>query len=269
MREVKSDVDAAHKFIFLNGCAIPVLPPSKVVLNTTTRISLGIGDSTPVFGILASVNLVSLRCVGLWLQLAQRVPSAVFMLHPMDANDLIPMRRILVAGGIDTARIFSIPDGMDHGVGSVREIALTGLVDIILDSVPMNDYASVRAGLTQGIPVVSMSGQMPYERLGMTIFKHLGLESMIAQSGREYVDVAAELATNPVERKNCSARMLECWASQSGEGMPFSIEAYCGRIVEASALAATPLVLGLSVPTLAQTAPTSLARPKAVIWVDA
>ena len=219
----------------VDGCALPVLP-AAMTAPSYSRIALGIQDGAPVFGVMAPVGNLSLRCAGLWNQLSIQIPDAVFFVCPTDENDIAAIKKILTNAGIDAARLYSMPMPATR----VTDLTLTGLMDIILDTVPGSDYTSVRASILEGIPVVTMPGRMPAERVGTTLMTHLRLTSGIAQSGRDYVDIAARWASNPAERMRHSAHARTVWREASQTGAPFSMEAYTSRI-EAAVIGTTTL----------------------------
>ena len=87
---------------------------------------------------------------------------------------------------------------------------------------------------------MTMSGRMPAERVGTTILTHLGLTEGIAQSGRDYLDIAAGWAANPAARMSHSTRARKAWQDASQTGAPFSMRSYTARI-EAAVIEATAL----------------------------
>ncbi|MBL0122204.1 MAG: tetratricopeptide repeat protein [Betaproteobacteria bacterium] len=207
--------------LFVETCALPVLPGIPDATQFT-RAFLGIGDNTAIFGVLAPVEMISSRCVGLWKILAERLPDAAFLVSPLDSDDVAPIRNILIAAGIDSARILSITT--PHSSTFVP--ALSGIVDVVLDTIPGGDYFSVRTSLILGIPIVTMPGRMPEERVGLTILSHLGMASPLAASGRDYVDTASRLAVDPDERAVQSKRIRASWMDASLPGMPFSMQEF-------------------------------------------
>ena len=220
------DADAVPPFPWtIEGCALPVLPASMFV-PSPSRAALGIQSGATVFGVLASVGHLSLRCVGLWAQIAERVPEAVFLIAPLDDEDIVPVKKILVHAGIDAARLFSTSSSVLRDT----ERILSDLVDIILDTVPASDYVGVRAAIIGGIPMATMTGRMPAERVGTTLMTHLGLRDGITQSGRDYVDIAARWALNPPTRITYSVRASKAWQDVSQPSAPFSMESYTARI---------------------------------------
>lgn len=223
-----TDVDStAPGYCMVEGSVFPIMPVvADADAMQVTRASLEIGADAPVFGVLASIEQISTRCAGLWKTLAARLPQAVFLLSPLDADDVTPIRNILLAEGIEAARIFAHP----VTVAGAADAALAGLVDVILDTVPGSDYVSVRASLIQGIPIVTMPGRMADERVGLSILSHLGETSTVAASGRDYVDIAAHLASNPDARVAYAARVKPMWQEASLADMPFSEQGFARRL---------------------------------------
>jgi predicted O-linked N-acetylglucosamine transferase (SPINDLY family) len=50
--------------------------------------------------------------------------------------------------------------------------------------------------LSMGVPVVTLAGKRHGERTGHSILANLGVTATVAQTGREYVDLAVRLATD-------------------------------------------------------------------------
>ena len=175
--------------VFLEGSVFPLLPVPHTRLQFT-RAQLGLDANVPVFGVLAAAARLSPRCIRLWKTLADRVPNAVFFVCPLLAADREPIKRILLAGGVGTTRILMLPVSQPRG----RDIALTGLVDIILDTMPGSDYFSARAAIHDAIPLVTIPGRLFEERVALSLLTQLGDCSTVAASGRDYVALATQLA---------------------------------------------------------------------------
>lgn len=94
-----------------------------------------------------------------------------------------------MAGGIDAARILLLPASHPRA----RDVSLTGVVDVILDTMPSSDYFSARAAIHDAIPFVTIPGRLFQERVGLSLLTHLGDRSTVAASGRDYVGLAAKL----------------------------------------------------------------------------
>ncbi|MHB9101288.1 MAG: O-linked N-acetylglucosamine transferase family protein, partial [Sulfuricella sp.] len=70
------------------------------------------------------------------------------------------------------------------------------VVDISLDPFPYGGANGTLEALDMGVPVVALCGKRHGERSSFSILKNLGVTETIAQSGQEYVEIAARLATD-------------------------------------------------------------------------
>ena len=194
--------------IFLDGGVFPLLPVPQS-RSQLTREQLGIGTEVAVFGVLAAAARLSSRCVTTWKALADTAPDAVFFVCPLQAADREPIRRLLLAGGIEDTHILMLP----AAYARPRDVLLTGMVDVILDTMPGSDYFSTRAAIHDAIPLVTMSGRMFEERVALSLLVHLGDRSTVAASGRDYVGIAAklvqELTASPTARAARTDRQRE------------------------------------------------------------
>ena len=233
-----ADIDtSAESFtaapILSAGCVFPLLPASPAG-EQLTRLHLDMADDVPVFGVLAAAARLSSRCLTTWKALHDRLPTALFFVCPLAEADRAPIKRMLVAAGIAVTHIVMLPASHRRP----RDLSLTGVVDVILDTMPGSDYFSTRAAIFDSIPIVAMSGRMAGERVALSLLSHLGDASTVVASGRDYVDLAAQLATDPKARAARADRLRSLLLSSSLGDM----NQYVQRIEDAlfSAVAATP-----------------------------
>ena len=66
--------------------------------------------------------------------------------------------------------------------------------DIVLDTFPYNGNTTSLDALWMGVPVVSLAGETPVSRAGLSQLTKLGLRELIARSETEYVAIAEGLA---------------------------------------------------------------------------
>lgn len=219
-------VAAAPRFV--DGCAIPIVP-SVLTETGLTREILGVAQHVCVFGVLASAERISPRGLTLWKAISERAPDAVFLICPQEAADILPIQKMLLNSQIAPEQIRTLPPSNKR----TRELALTGVVDVILDTLPGSDYYSAMTSLVEGIPLITMPGRMPEERVALSLMTHLGEVSTVAASGRDYVDVATKLATSSQERNVLAARLQSLWQEASSDDMPLSMGSYTRRLEQA------------------------------------
>jgi protein O-GlcNAc transferase len=67
-------------------------------------------------------------------------------------------------------------------------------LDIVLDPHPYNGGVTSCEALWMGVPMVSLIGDMPVSRAGLSLLSNLGLPELLAHSENEYVNIAESLA---------------------------------------------------------------------------
>jgi len=67
-------------------------------------------------------------------------------------------------------------------------------LDIVLDTFPYNGHTTSLDALWMGAPVVSLAGETPVSRAGLSQLSNLGLPELVARSESEYVHIAEGLA---------------------------------------------------------------------------
>src|SRR4029450_6174253 len=95
--------------------------------------------------------------------------------------------------GIAADRLLFLPQGRDDAENQARYT----IVDFVLDTMPFGGVNGTLEALDMGVPVVTLVGRRHGERTSYSIIANLGVTDTVAQSGREYVDIAARLADEP------------------------------------------------------------------------
>ena len=162
-----------------------------------------------VIGAFVTPLKLSRRTTALWREILERVPRARLAFSPNAdwLRDTYPA--ILAAAGIDPARAIMLPQGRDDA----ENLARYALVDFVLDTMPFGNVNGTIEPLNMGVPVVTLAGQTHGERTGFSILSNLGETRTIATSGKEYVDIAVRLASDPAFmrdiRESLRARIAE------------------------------------------------------------
>jgi protein O-GlcNAc transferase len=103
-------------------------------------------------------------------------------------------RRILEAlakGGVDARRV-SFVDLLPRR----QYLELYHRLDIALDTFPYNGHSTSMDALWMGVPVVSLAGEMPVSRAGLSQLTNLGLPELVARSESDYVEIVTNLGTD-------------------------------------------------------------------------
>jgi len=69
-------------------------------------------------------------------------------------------------------------------------------IDIALDTFPYNGHTTSLDSLWMGIPVVSLIGNTPVGRVGLSMLNNIGLPELATDSSGQYVEIARDLAAD-------------------------------------------------------------------------
>lgn len=75
-----------------------------------------------------------------------------------------------------------------------RYLEVYNRIDIGLDTFPYNGHSTSLDSMWMGVPVVTLAGEWPVGRAGVSQLTNLGLGELIARDEEEYVRIAAGLA---------------------------------------------------------------------------
>jgi predicted O-linked N-acetylglucosamine transferase (SPINDLY family) len=101
------------------------------------------------------------------------------------------VRRVLWEEGVDASRV-----GFAEIRPRLEYLGLYQQVDIALDPFPYNGHTTSLDALWMGVPVVSLAGENPAARGGVSLLSNLNLPELITWSPEEYVQIAGDLASD-------------------------------------------------------------------------
>lgn len=148
------------------------------------------------FGSFSTRMKIGSECLALWSKVLQAVPESRLLLKSAlgldEAGARETLRAQFVEYGIAADRVeISAPKGLleDH-------LTTYGEIDIALDTVPYHGTTTTCEALWMGVPVVSLAGDRHVSRVGVSLLSNAGLSDLIAASEDEYVEIAAQLASD-------------------------------------------------------------------------
>jgi protein O-GlcNAc transferase len=195
--------------LVMDGCVYPSRPIAAAVDHPYRRDALGIALDAWVIGAFVNPLKLSRRTLTLWREVLARVPRAVIACSPLDAALRDVYRRVARAGGVDPARLVFVPAGSDEAMNQARY----AVVDAVLDPMPFGGVNGTLEALEAGVPVVTLVGRRHGERTSYSILENLGVTSTVAQTGREYVELAVRLADDPAFAAEVRAAIVRGRAS--------------------------------------------------------
>jgi predicted O-linked N-acetylglucosamine transferase (SPINDLY family) len=179
-----------ERLLAMEGCVYPYRHVAPAAQHPFRRDALGIAPDDVVIGAFVNPLKLSRRCLTLWRDVLTRLPRARIAFSPANPAMRESYVRIASAGGIERERLIFLPQGRDDAENQARY----EIVDFVLDTMPFGGVNGTLEALDMNVPVVTLVGKRHGERTSYSILANLGVMQTVAQTGREYVDIAARLA---------------------------------------------------------------------------
>jgi len=173
---------------FNRFCFVPPIPSPEVV-------EPPLYDNDYVtFGSFNNPMKISEKVVAIWAQILRQVPRSRLILKYKAYKDINVRNRyyaLFAAHGIARSRIEfrkkTLPFFMMMEYGDI---------DIALDPFPFTGGMTSLLSLWMGVPIVTLSGELPISRQTESFLKLVGLQNFVAHSEDEYIHHAITLARN-------------------------------------------------------------------------
>lgn len=142
-------------------------------------------------------NLAKLNreLITLWSRILRAVPGSRLLLKAASLQDRGTRERITIwfaEQGVDAARL-----ELHAQEKGVREhLKWYHRADIGLDTFPYNGTTTTCEALWMGVPVITLAGERHAGRVGVSLLKSLGIDSLIAETAEDYVARAVALAAD-------------------------------------------------------------------------
>jgi protein O-GlcNAc transferase len=143
------------------------------------------------FGCLNNFAKVSPAALDLWLEILEAVAQARLLLAAPPGSCREKIRQRFAEQGISCERIEFV--GKQPWEGYIRTLQR---IDVALDPFPYGGGITTCDALWMGVPVVSGLGSMGVGRGGRSILANIGLPELIAETPRQYLEIAASLAAD-------------------------------------------------------------------------
>ena len=144
------------------------------------------------FGCMNNSCKVNERALNLWARVLGKVRDSRLVISSRPGSHRQWILEILGREGVEADRVEFVE------YRPRREyLELYHRLDIVLDTHPYNGGVTTCDALWMGVPVVSLAGETPVSRAGLSLLTNLGLAELVARSEAEFVDIAAGLARNP------------------------------------------------------------------------
>jgi len=143
------------------------------------------------FGCLNNFCKVSARALRLWARVLGRVADSRLVMRSAGGSHRQRTLEFLEREGIAARRVEFVKSCPQR-----EYLELYHKLDIVLDTLPYNGHTTSLDALWMGAPVVSLAGETPVSRAGLSQLTNIGLPELVAYSEEDYVRIAVELAGN-------------------------------------------------------------------------
>ena len=175
----KEQIHLIDSFYCYDPCGV------EVEVNSLPALESG----TVTFGCLNHFRKVNEQVLSLWGRVLRKVRDSRLMISSSAGS---PRQRTLEAlerQGVAAGRV----EFVDFRPRQ-EYLELHHRLDVILDTFPYNGGVTTCDALWMGVPVVSLAGETPVSRAGLSLLSNIGWPELVARSELEYVKIAAGLA---------------------------------------------------------------------------
>ncbi|HEY8751277.1 MAG TPA: tetratricopeptide repeat protein [Tepidisphaeraceae bacterium] len=143
------------------------------------------------FGCLNLFGKMNAPVFELWTRILNAEPRSRIVIYCFEGSQRDRTIRFFAERGIDRSRIELVVR-----TSPAEYFLRYHQIDIALDTSPFPGGTTTCDSLWMGVPVVTLAGNTPLSRGGVSILSNVGIPELIAKSPDEYVQIASSLATD-------------------------------------------------------------------------
>ena len=146
------------------------------------------------FGSFNNAAKISSRSIAAWAKILKAVGNSRLVLKSASLIDKGTQDRLhseFANHGIESSRI-----EMFGKMSSAEHMQFYNTIDIGVDPYPYNGTTTSCEALWMGVPIVAMPGERHAANVTASLLNQVGLGELVAESEEDYVNIAADLASN-------------------------------------------------------------------------
>jgi len=178
----------SERTVRLPHCYWPYDRPS---LTATINAPPSIVNGFITFGCLNNCCKMSDATLQLWARVLLAVPDSRLLLRAASGHAASRIQNAFGRAGVDPSRL----DFVDHQPHE-QYLATYNRIDIGLDTVAYGGHVTSLDSLWMGVPVVTLAGDVPVRRAGLSFCANLSLPNLVATTAGDFVRIASELAAD-------------------------------------------------------------------------
>ena len=145
------------------------------------------------FGTLNNPYKYTREVIATWARVLNAVPNSRFLVVRPEASSFVlcsNLAKEFGRHGIAAERLYFVNN---HNFG-LSHLSYYDEIDISLDTFPLNGGTTTCDALWMGVPVVTLKGPAPHQRMGYSFLENIGLGDLVANTADEFVQKAVNLA---------------------------------------------------------------------------
>ena len=153
------------------------------------------------YGSLNKFSKINLEVVKIWSQILKSVPKSKLLListKNTNSKETVNILREFSLYKIDLERIIL----KEYAKKREDVLNLYSLVDIALDTFPVNGTTTSHEAIWAGVPLLTKKGYIPLSKMGESLNKNISMENWIAKDSEEYLEKAIKFSSNLNELSN-------------------------------------------------------------------
>jgi protein O-GlcNAc transferase len=172
-----------------------------------------------VIACLNNHSKISDSSIFLWVKLLNRIPNSVFILGNASGTEVEKQFiGMLNHQKIDPSRLILQPK-----LPLKKYWELYHSIDLCVDPFPYNGGTTSLQSLWMGVPVVSLAGDSTHSRAGLAVLHRANLESFVANTEEQYVDLAIFWSNNLKELSEIRHDLRKRISSLSHKAKPSAL----------------------------------------------
>jgi protein O-GlcNAc transferase len=193
-----------------------VVMPDTYQVNDRTRIvsdkafnrsEVGLPSQGIVFCCFNNTYKITPHVFDRWMRILRQVEGSVLWLLEDNASASSNLRKEAVARGVKSERLV-----FAQRIQLPEHLARHKLVDLFLDTLPVNAHTTTSDALWAGLPVLTQIGETFAGRVAASLLNAIGLPELITSTPQAYEALAIEIATHPeklaaIKRKLANNRL--------------------------------------------------------------
>ena len=196
----------------------------EVSTKIMTKKDFGIPEEVFVFCSFNNSYKITPEAFDLWSNILNQVPKSVLVLTSENQTTIQNLKNEIKSRGINPSRLIFVGN-----LKSPEHLARFKLMDLSLDTFPLNGGVTSSDSLRMGIPVVTYVGNTFGSRIGASVLTALDLKELIAKTPKEYIEIAVEIAKKTKKFKSLKKKLKQ----NLQNSILFDTKLYCKHLEHA------------------------------------